>query len=563
MAEAERCQNKLDMAQRLVGALSANGVIWEQTVEKTSEELIYIPGDSLVACSFASYLGVFSRDYRETATASFVDFLQARNVPLGPEISPLQVLSTEAEQARWCANGLPSDRVSLENGAIMSCSQRWSLVIDPQLQGIVWIKNKESENKLEITRMGAPRMVQLFEKSIETGKSVLVENMGEHIDAVLQPVIARNTIKRGARKVLKLGDKDPERCQGRHSDAFGNDRQCTMQKEKSLEQAQQSASHKIAALSVAKPSACNAVWRRAARMGSEAVDDFAKLEADVIRWLLAREDVQSSVHLALAGKTDEASDAILTIVKGLIDTAPTPSVPSVPSKQPKAKLAKRAATRPTSHEAPEKRARQEADEYWLDACSRAVEADRLHCEERHRAKRTSEVHVETPRPEPPQPLFWRIDMPDVLKVLSQRGVLPRNFLPVVRPHVTLLYIGGEGSEERAAARAGLSTSEFQVAKHTLEKLRGSTVAIKMTEIIIEENVACAFVDLPKSIPCGSKVPHLTLGTRQGVPARHANDILEEVREGRQEGITRIRLPKPKELRGVLDLETSATYSGKT
>ena len=70
----------------------------QHEVEKTSEELIYIPGDSLVACSFASYLGVldsaakgcesvhswechcvqvFSRDYRETATASFVDFLQA------------------------------------------------------------------------------------------------------------------------------------------------------------------------------------------------------------------------------------------------------------------------------------------------------------------------------------------------------------------------------------------------------------------------------------------------------------------------------------------------------
>ncbi|OLP90709.1 Dynein alpha chain, flagellar outer arm [Symbiodinium microadriaticum] len=524
-------------------ARGANGVIWEQTVsllvEKTSEELIYIPGCESVQSWQCHGIQVFSRDYRETATASFVDFLQARNVPLGPEISPLQV--------------------------------------------------------------------QLFEKSIETGKSVLpcakgiegqctvlVENMGEHIDAVLQPVIvnastglasARNTIKRGARKVLKLGDKEisyndkfrlfmqtklsnphyPPEIQARGIHDHISTRMHSATTDSALcrlEQAQQS-SHKIAALSVAKPSACNAVRRRAARMGSEAVDDFAKLEADVIRWLLAREDVQSSVHLALAGKTDEASDAILTIVKGLIDTAPTPSVPSAPSKQPKAKLAKRAATRPTKHEAPEKRARQEADEYWLDACSRAVEADRLHCEERHRAKRTSEVHVETPRPEPPQPLFWRIDMPDVLKVLSQRGVLPRNFLPVVRPHVTLLYIGGEGSEERAAARAGLSTSEFQAAKHTLEKLRGSTVAIKMTEIIIEENVACAFVDLPKSIPCGSKVPHLTLGTRQGVPARHANDILEEVREGRQEGITRIRLPKPKELRGVLDLETSATYSGKT
>lgn len=35
--------------------------------------------------------------------------------------------------------------------------------------------------------------------------------------------------------------------------------------------------------------------------------------------------------------------------------------------------------------------------------------------------------------------------------------------------------------------------------------------------------------------------------------------LQEVLSGRTEGITRIKLPKPKELRGKLDLETSATY----
>ncbi|CAJ1438602.1 unnamed protein product, partial [Effrenium voratum] len=208
MAEAERCQKKLDMAQRLVGALSANGVIWEQTVERTGEDLVFIPGDSLVACSFASYLGVFSREYREQATASFVEFLQGREVPLGPSPDPLQVLSTEAEQAGWCACGLPSDRVSLENGAIMSCSERWCLIIDPQAQGIVWIKNKEADRKLQITRMSNPKMVQVFEQSIEAGRSVLVENMGESVDAVLQPVIARNTMKRGSTRVLKLGDKE-------------------------------------------------------------------------------------------------------------------------------------------------------------------------------------------------------------------------------------------------------------------------------------------------------------------------------------------------------------------
>merc|ERR1719487_2659870 len=50
--------------------------------------------------------------------------------------------------------------------------------------------------------------MQVFEQSIDLGKSVLIENMGEGVDAVLQPVIARNTLKRGAKRVLKLGDKE-------------------------------------------------------------------------------------------------------------------------------------------------------------------------------------------------------------------------------------------------------------------------------------------------------------------------------------------------------------------
>merc|ERR1719253_2552439 len=44
MKEAQKCQTKLDMAQRLVGALSANGVIWEQTIQNAADELVYIPG---------------------------------------------------------------------------------------------------------------------------------------------------------------------------------------------------------------------------------------------------------------------------------------------------------------------------------------------------------------------------------------------------------------------------------------------------------------------------------------------------------------------------------------
>merc|ERR1719223_2553029 len=56
--------------------------------------------------------------------------------------------------------------------------------------------------------MGHSKMVNTFELSIDHGKSVLIENMAEKIDAVLAPVICRTTIKRGNKKVVKLGDKE-------------------------------------------------------------------------------------------------------------------------------------------------------------------------------------------------------------------------------------------------------------------------------------------------------------------------------------------------------------------
>jgi len=208
MADAEKCKNKLNMAQRLVGALSANGIIWEQTVQNAGEELIYIPGDTLMACSFASYVGVFTRQYRQECMGMFQEFLSKKGVPLGPKPDPLMVLSTDAIMAGWAGEGLPSDRVSCENGAIMTNSQRWGLIIDPQLQGIVWIKSREADNGLQVTRMGHSKMLNTFEVSMDQGKPVLIENMGEGIEAVIMPVVSRNTIKRGNKRVVKLGDKE-------------------------------------------------------------------------------------------------------------------------------------------------------------------------------------------------------------------------------------------------------------------------------------------------------------------------------------------------------------------
>eukprot|EP00438_Fugacium_kawagutii_P035438 Skav231808 [mRNA] locus=scaffold692:226843:232856:- [translate_table: standard] len=274
----------------------------------------------------------------------------------------------------------------------------------------------------------------------------------------------------------------------------------------------------------------------------------ASLEEEVLALLLARDDVKSSIELAeeqgkgqyifhqfqlsrQEGQVEDATASLLGILQDLLGDRKR-------SQEAEAAEAAEAVKRPRV-----------ADESWLEECSRAAKPDRGHLEGRSRARvaaRRDEIVAVDDGPTEPVPLFWRVDLPEVLKVLSQRGVLPSNFLPV-KPHVTLLYLGGDLPEQRAAARSSMGLQQFRNAKQALEKLKGRSVAVKMTEIIIEENVACALVELPKGVPCAVKIPHLTLGTRENVPARHANEILEEiVNANRTQGITRIKLPKPKE-----------------
>jgi dynein heavy chain len=58
--------------------------------------------------------------------------------------------------------------------------------------------------------MGGDTTMQVVERAMAAGTSVLLENMGESVDAALSPVITRATFKKGRSLYIKLGDKDVE-----------------------------------------------------------------------------------------------------------------------------------------------------------------------------------------------------------------------------------------------------------------------------------------------------------------------------------------------------------------
>ena len=63
--EAAYCAERLSRANRLVGALGAEKERWSVSIITLGEELDVVLGDVLIASSFVSYVGPFSKKFRE------------------------------------------------------------------------------------------------------------------------------------------------------------------------------------------------------------------------------------------------------------------------------------------------------------------------------------------------------------------------------------------------------------------------------------------------------------------------------------------------------------------
>ncbi|XP_033023836.1 dynein heavy chain 11, axonemal-like [Lacerta agilis] len=206
--EVNRTNKTIELANRLVKGLESENVRWAQSVAQYHEQEKTLCGDVLLTAAFVSYAGPFAKRYRhELVQNLWLPFLRSQKVPIPMTegLDPISMLTDDATIAKWNNEGLPSDTMSTQNATILTNCERWPLLIDPQHQGIKWIKSRYGSD-LKVIHLSQKGYVDVIEEAIVAGDPVLIENLEETIDPVLDPLLGRHMLKKG--RYIRVGDKE-------------------------------------------------------------------------------------------------------------------------------------------------------------------------------------------------------------------------------------------------------------------------------------------------------------------------------------------------------------------
>jgi len=75
----------------------------------------------------------------------------------------------------------------------MNNSDRWPLMIDPQMQANIWIKTMEVKNQVKFIKptMDPKLISRTLENTIPFGYPVILEDAGENFDPLLEPLMSK------------------------------------------------------------------------------------------------------------------------------------------------------------------------------------------------------------------------------------------------------------------------------------------------------------------------------------------------------------------------------------
>jgi len=208
--DADATQRKMDSANKLINGLEGERHRWTSMSEEFANETLRLIGDVAISCGFISYVGPFNSNFRQTLLERFYKGCVDREIPVTSDLKVSSFLVDAGTIGDWALEGLPSDELSVQNGIMVTRSSKWPLLIDPQGQGLQWLKKREQVNGLKVTSLLDRKFRNTLEDSMSFGTPMIIENVEEELDPILDPVLDKAVQKKGKALVIVLADKECE-----------------------------------------------------------------------------------------------------------------------------------------------------------------------------------------------------------------------------------------------------------------------------------------------------------------------------------------------------------------
>ena len=203
-------RKKLEKAEKLIRDLTSEKVRWSEEKEKLISKKQYLFGQTLLSSSFLSYFGPFDQLFRKSMTNIYKNDIIKKGIVLEEDFKVENILTSEVEIALWNSQSLPNDELSVQNGILTVRASRYPLCIDPQLQALNWILKKFNKNLNKVSFNDEADFGRTLEMCVKFGNPMLIENVGEELDPLIDPILEKNYIIKAGRKYIKIGSEEIE-----------------------------------------------------------------------------------------------------------------------------------------------------------------------------------------------------------------------------------------------------------------------------------------------------------------------------------------------------------------